>query len=1240
MINKYIKYKNKYIKLKKFLEQTGGEGKGTEITIYMDKLKLIDTMELNNAKIYKNEKDLLVMRSDNMFLWRGFNNLNNIKLMMEPGIEGDPFRYNPIWFASPEITTLYSLRNSVTNMLKLSNSAHYNFSLNKDGSNVIDFLKNGVKLFKNSLSSVACYKTFSDYEFIDVNSSENLKILMKLYEENTDLNKYPEYLDIVLNNISVTSRNDLFKKISVNINKSYYSEENDTETDIKKKLFNFVNRLKNYLLNRHTGLIKNVAVESFKKDTQQNITEDKSDVQQVTIEKIITSKLEKNKQNNDKVLVQIKKYIISKLEFFFRKAFTFGKYKVYNNNTKQFEDRKDIGSIQNIKKDNITSVKMIRNLYESHDKSKISIKPCYNIKEINTTNILNKIVGNITDLFNKCSNQISGYISEKIKELKNKEIEYVKTNNGKFCEVYKKAQNVDSKKKMIEYEMSDNVKVIFYEQDDGSYDINIDYSKLPKEYERKYTSKEKECIFCKVISENYIEKNPVYYYGLNVTFSYYEYNPFTKQVEATGFLTNNMASKEILSFTEEKLLTVPAIHLPTRGDHKDCGEKSKTFPPDGLIHKGQPGCGAYLYADSKDSEALFYYMSIYKAVITYADKNKKNINKRCNGSAKIEEINYDAGIHPYKFLYKGENEKDINYFPYNNANSVNEDCSPTVYILFHCKVNSQPHVHAHTYIDYNDSHMSDLIKTLRGPYKSNAGGMISELFGATCYGIKKNNDPYNVWYNGEMLCDINNKPVDDIDCDISNKSKCYGQKSGWVGKNNSHGEGQMYYICSFEYLIKRIIGIKDNDDLIKKKINIKIPKEEKELQQDPVNQIKIFGTVIDVLNEKISYAKKTIEHNLLSYILDYEHVNNNASFNVINDKHEDFVNNIITNVKYFISQEYESTSENSKKQQVNLKDLQAYLTKKPNNRGYFFNKGTGLNKTPIEKKVGTYDIIGESVVISGNSLYEDKTMRVSTTIGDTFMVLFMRLACIRTKSIAGYYSSICPYIDAINPRNNMIGHPEVCVFNTADFDVKLVIDSGMSTIGFYHDKNIEDSDNFTKLLLFGYYLYYYNETNYGYVQKIDVIRQLLINEKINELNDNISKELYEIYSEISSKYKKGGSGNYSSNTHINHFKKIEPIVIQEKQQKISTHHIQYNDDLLLSITHNLNKSPLEKLSEFDPNLMDLVSDYIINIYNDHLTNDVSISNYIIDASINKYAKSMICNAYLKIEPNSQYYNLF
>jgi len=521
-------------------------------------------------------------------------------------------------------------------------------------------------------------------------------------------------------------------------------------------------------------------------------------------------------------------------------------------------------------------------------------------------------------------------------------------------------------------------------------------------------------------------------YGLSNNHLYYAYNPYTKLVEQSAITFQQLFGKSPKSAHEERVLAIPYNHIGTMGHHPDCDINSKIFPPNGNYYNEKYNCGALIYTNNKQSEVIFNLMNTYNSALTYA-------YKKYNKKFRIADLNY-------------EREDGKYYKFYDPVKGNNND--PKLYIFFHGKANSEPHLHMHTYIDSQGNNLYDTLENTR--YLINGHKIkyntIDDVNDDTVNDDNVNDDnnnnndndnnynndyDYYSQYNSLMIGGtITDEIFGSSDFETYDNPKEYKNtqirhirssgnrkanqqtppaKIDWLKKtpwkdmfgirSDSIDEKYRYGIsCSFEYLFKKMIGIKNNDPRMKHKYIF--PEPEYELQE------KIFDQV-----EELKYNKI------------YEEI--------IKDIYN------LTKIPLLDKNNY---SDKSNKNNYGIKDKY---------------QNSQIEQNPIKIKYGY-------------SNDEQHICRQSDTDTDTLMLLLLQIACMNDPEIGGYYGHSAPIL---NKWNN-ITHTEICLFNLVDYPLKPMINAPYSTCNINNSENL---DNNIKYLVFSMYLQYFTESQMSYI---------------------------------------------------------------------------------------------------------------------------------------------------------------
>lgn len=736
--------------------------------LHLNSSDYIDTMKLNDCNIYKNKDGLYVTKiGPNYLMWRGYNNRTCADLSIPPGSNGDRYRFEPVWYGPPEVTVIYAARN-MTNTLLRTYGDFRNTSENLD---IDETLRQYYRVLEGNYSSIVAYTTKEYCELIDVNNIENLKKLVKMFDANWSIDKFN-----LLNSLSrITFRQklriyewlialDKHDKENMEKNVNIYNDEkfiNDYFSDIKKK--SIIEKIKLVLENNFRkvfGFGKYVEYDSRKI----NISERKIN------------------KKNDKV-VEIKKDL----------------------RTEPMGDLQNFGDAKLLR----TSVNKI--YWENDQYRQIE-------DNINDIEVIIKEQQKIMDsLLNNTEEQIKTYIKGEEIRMKN---DYVK-NFMKFIHNSESIKSInlinDIKNKSVDgYTIStlNGGLVILEKIGRNKYKVHFNLKFANKKYNNPSTENPlyKECKLCRLARErNWLNEmyssNLSHKEGLSINQSYYDYDPIIDQVRITGVAFQNMWSRSIVSESEERVLSIPYVHLGTMDNHTDCNEKSKNFPPHGSYNKkeGRYNCGAYLYSNSRDDEVIYNFMGSYNAALTYA-------YKKYGRRHRIADINYDRD--------------NGNFYKFKDPSDTAGD--PKIYINFHCKVNSEPHIHMHTYIDSKGTNLKETLDTgryVKDKDKSRLSKISGELFGSNDFSKYKGNRDDLILTGDRKKSENNMKGIK------------WESKAGWSGKNQEDSTKKLHYPCSFQYLFKKILGIEDGDE--KMEHEWIFPEPNYDLQPDLFDQTKM-----------------------------------------------------------------------------------------------------------------------------------------------------------------------------------------------------------------------------------------------------------------------------------------------------------------------------------------------------------------------------------------------------------------
>ena len=450
--------------------------------------------------------------------------------------------------------------------------------------------------------------------------------------------------------------------------------------------------------------------------------------------------------------------------------------------------------------------------------------------------------------------------------------------------------------------------------------------------------------------------------------------------------------------------------------HPDCllnNNTDKFFKPHGSYSKkhNQYNCGASLYEKSKDFEVLENLIHTLHSAQLYAYSKSKIKHK-------IADIDYSK--------FNGR------FYKYKDKPNPNDTKIPSIYILFHTKANSVPHLHMHTYIDSDGNNLDNLIQSHRIKnkeyfnYKNLIGGDIGEeLFGSDDY--------IDFLHNNENTISEPNKKSEYVYLfgDQKANERILPTKmvkpTPWKDKYDIQSDYyndtyKTLFAGSFEYLFKKIIGIEDDDE----KMN----------------------------------------HN---YIFDDPYYEGHE--NLFDDQHKKYDQEIQQHTEKFLKDKYENTKK---------------LYYGDNNIHYneYIDKNDGIT-SEYNKNESNFSTIK---TLYGNNNDEKHIMRQSTTENDSLMLLVLQIASIDNSNIGGYFGHIAPLF---NKWNN-ITHSEICLFNSVDYPFKPIKNALFSTCN--NEYSHFEIEQFI-LIGVQYYIRYRNESQIakkildtGNIQKIDLIK--------------------------------------------------------------------------------------------------------------------------------------------------------
>lgn len=976
-------YKKKYLKYKKkYLNINGGAKK-----LILNKSNYIDTLKLNDANIFINKThNLKIIRiTPKNILYRGFSNKTCSEVAILPSSINNQYLYEPIWFGPPEVTIIYCAMNIKNELLQRYYIGYIEKIDNIDIDNMFKLYK---EILLSNISSNVAYSPVHNYDLVDINDCDNLKKIIELFNKNWTVNNYnkllklkrisPRIKDIIGNNIS-------FIDNSIKYNKYPNIENNKKLGNEAKNYFNKMGSViewgfrNAFAFGKYYSLIKN---------------------------KYVPRKAKNNYS------VQIEKFYLNKVD----------NDKIYDNI--------DINALRVLR--NIEST-----MLPTSDKTKINqITEKYNNIYTNKINELKQKIATENNKLNMIAlNRIEQF--KKQTEIKNKYTDIVIDR----IKIYQQNLKIGKlpKNNYHGYIITlKNNSILGFERvlkKDGTYELNkynvvFKYNRpsqnkfknpsIEKDNDIILQNAKKECKLCKLvrtsdwITENY-KTNLSHLKGLSNNFTYYDYNEYTNNLEKIGTGFQQLYGKNMQFGNEERILVIPYNHIGTMSHHPDCNINSTIYPPNGSYHptENKYNCGALIYKNSLDDEVINNMFGTYNAALTYAylKSGKKHY---------VAEIN--------------RNVKNGKYYKYKNpADSGN----PLIYLFFHIKANSEPHLHMHTIIDSDGTNLKNIINSTRiqvdgysienndilnnnnfnndnfvffdntnimdeqtneqndeqndeqnneqnDDYNLYGGSIVTEIFGSDDYSEYSDKTSKNIKlinYIGDRKAN-ENTPY--------NKINWYPSKE-WVDKFNIKStindiNNKYDFAGSFEYLFKIMIGIDENDERIKHEYIF--PEPFYSLHEDLFfDQHKLFDNEISEFFNSFS-KERAIEQSKLFYPT--------------------------INYKPYTTQ-----------QNIGLTDI--------------YESTDDLSKSYV--KYGDYD--DESHII-----------RQSTTINDSVAMLLMQIAFIKDTNIAGYYGHSAPLL---NSYKN-ITHTEIGIFNSLDYPMKPVSDALYSTCNLtsYTQNNINE----------------------------------------------------------------------------------------------------------------------------------------------------------------------------------------
>lgn len=1056
---KYIKYKLKYLNLKKI---KGGVYEDCNKHLLLNFAIYNDINSLNDRKIFTTriEKDKIynidvTTLTKNEVIYRGYNNLKILNLLTPPGSEIDKFRNEPTWFASPEIALIYTCRNNISNLKKsyIGYKSYIDFNDN-DFQNILRQYKH---ILECNHSAICSYTLHNDVDLVDINNTDNLKQILDLFDNNFTEENYNKLN--VLERISLRKKTRLFYYLNLKINndktltEEIKTEKNTINLDIDDNTLEFID-----LKTKFPSLNVNI-----------------NDIINLVESDILKSKLfDLYFLKNFDILQDIIKNT-------FRKVFAFGNYwdvdkrrekitrRETNNDKKvclsKFVDKisttqinSDIQIHRNDTKDNIWQLEKFREYLDS-------IMPKITKKIKDDGDLLNTIYEEISYLIEEYKKKEIEDIEKKTESFKRRNLECQLDNLVEIGRIEKLVASGNKNYKIIKIKGG---KIGIDSSDENISKIYYNLEKLSEDGKDFYSNNE-ECKFCKLakttnwLKEVTAENHPSHLLGLVKNFTYYEYDTIKKKPIPFAIIFENIYGKSVDSVTEARYLTIPYAHLPTMGDHKDCenNKVSKRFPPLGGYHptRNHPNCGANLYSkidEEQDNPAtLRYFLSLLECAKTFGFKEYN----RPHELAECDYEHYNGNF--YKYLAPTKK----------NLDSLNNG---KLYLAFHTRANSEPHIHMHTFIDSRSSNLYDTLETSRNINKNiNSIGknVADEIFGSSIYGLYKYNeeDKNNITKTGKRKLP---KSLED-----------YIKPDPWVTRTVENGEYiksdkvnrnyKYMFAGSFEIMIKRILGL-DNDPVESKKKWLIHTCDYSDLQPEIYDQNTLY---VEHIRKYNSESKRIFD------------INSNIN-NILNDYNNQYkyFDNIFSEKDYNTDDyKYTLTSNISAYNRVN----HIY----ENNEDLINNI---INNIDPNTKIYTnkYGMMDDESCMTRQSVTED----------DAIMILCMEFAFINNPKIGGYFGSSAPLMN----KFKNITHPELCLFNLVDYPIKININSDFASCFNTGDSMLFRNRNNLDLLVL-YEVYFRNcQKTYNYTKtkktKIDIINTFMESQYEDRLNNPINYE--------------------------------------------------------------------------------------------------------------------------------------
>lgn len=584
--------------------------------------------------------------------------------------------------------------------------------------------------------------------------------------------------------------------------------------------------------------------------------------------------------------------------------------------------------------------------------------------------------------------------------------------------------------------------------EEGKYKLFINYNIITPKYTNIQNGTIDEtngtnpdvCTFCHLCkSRSWVTstKKGVYSHNMAEAENYMYYNKLTPDgnviptalIFENTFATNKPVTLPNLEYSknEERILSIPYVHLLTKDKHPKCNAASGVYHKayiDHLVYisANKPGCGALLYSDEIDEEILFYFMNTYEATLAYA-------HRKYGKPFKIPEIDYTrASGRFYKYKEPLEHPHDNSY--------------GKIFMNFHCLENSVEHIHLHSWIDSQNTNLFDFMNSGRFTDDRNIGKALA-------------NNAYYLTNASEYIYDIRDK--DSIIKHGERKTSDMFVEDVFLPELQSKiSPDKLYTACSFQFLIKRILGIPD----ISLVANSGVDNRLKEIMMHewifPEPNYQTESEIFEKDNKfaedyikKMTELRNTYKDNCTTTISGPIDKNPNLKLSPSDD----------ANVKSTIKTIY-----------LDLSDNNNLITK-------------------LNSRIPTMQ-------------------RHSTTDGDNVMIILMIIALFNNPEIGGYYGCASPIS---NSKMQNITHPEICLFNLVNYPVNILKNTNYTSCC---DPELEDTMNYTIFTLyFMYHIQYQNNFNVDAKFKKNPVNLLMnflysdvLNFRDNLLNDDSDTE--------------------------------------------------------------------------------------------------------------------------------------